>query len=424
MHISYWERHLSDVAKFSSKDVKGWLERETSSLLVPIHSKAQKLLNDMNKTLENLSEVSKMLLENSGKEIEKRNMKIYGRARALNKLARLFVERVRQIKIPEKITYDSFHDFVQETQKAFSVTDVEVRNYFPHISPFFILDRRRFQAVFEKAKDSLKELNNFSTKEYVKIKTLEDTFQLAEKLQALEHQLANLKGQKAKTENEKTQIGKTIAETQQKMEELKARGSLGQLSQTSGEIEALSIEVKQRVQHLQKPFVKLQSLALHGEGSGLTPEELNKLSQYVENPFEAFALEEANLPILNQILQKLSRLMSEDKLKLKPEKTRKAAQVIESIINKNSLAELHQKSVNAVMRRNQLSNSAEVAETEKDLSRLRQRLEELERKRKIIEGEQTSFERACSETAEKIKNHKAVIEKNVLAATGKRIRVE
>lgn len=417
-------RLLSEAVKLSSKEAKSWLERETGSLLAPIHSKAQKLLKEMRKALESLSEVSKMLLENSGKEIEKRNMKTYGRARALNKLAKLFVDRTRQIKIPEKVTYDSFHDFVQETQRAFLVTDVDIRNYFPHISPFFILDRRKFQVVFEKAKESLKELNNFLTKEYVKIKTLEDTFQLVEKLQTLEQQLTNFEEQKTKSESEEAQLSKTIAETRQKTDELKAQGSLGQLNKIDSQIEALNSELKQRLQHLQKPFVKLQSLALHGEGSGLTPEEIRKLNQYVDNPFEAFTSEEPNHPLLNQILKKLSVLMSEDKLKLKPEKTRKAEQLIQTIFSQNSLADLHQRSLNALSSRKQLFMSPEVAETEKHLSMLKTQLEELERKKKVVEGERVTFERACSETVAKIKNQKSDIEKNILAATNKRIRIE
>ena len=415
---------LSEAVKLSSKEAKSWLERETGSLLAPIHSKAQKLLNEMRKSLENLSEVSKMLLENSGKEIEKRNMKTYGRARALNKLAKLFVDRMRQIKIPERVAYDSFHDFVQETQRAFLVTDVDIRNYFPHISPFFILDRRKFQVVFEKAKESLKELNNFLTKDYVKIKTLEDTFQLVEKLQALEQQLTNFKEQKTKSESEEIQLGKTIAEMRQRIAELKAKGSLGQLGQIDNQIEALNSELKQRLQHLQKPFIKLQSLALHGEGSGLTPEEISKLNQYIDKPFEAFTSEEPSHPLLNQILKKLSVLMTQDRLKLKPEKARKAEQLIQTIFNQNSLADLHQRSLSALSSRKQLSMSPEVAETEKNLSMLRTQLEELERKRKVVEGERSTFERACSETAEKIKNHKSDIEKNILAATNKRIRIE
>ena len=417
-------RLLSEAVKLSSKEAKSWLERETGSLLAPIHSKAQKLLKEMRKALESLSEVSKMLLENSGKEIEKRNMKTYGRARALNKLAKLFVDRMRQIKIPEKVTYDSFHDFVQETQRAFLVTDVDIRNYFPHISPFFILDRRKFQVVFEKAKESLKELNNFLTKEYVKIKTLEDTFQLVEKLQTLEQQLTNFKEQKTKSESEEAQLSKTIAETRQKTDELKAQGSLGQLNKIGSQIEALNSELKQRLQHLQKPFVKLQSLALHGEGSGLTPEEISKLNQYIDKPFEAFTSEEPNHPLLNQILKKLSVLMSEDKLKLKPEKTRKAEQLIQTIFSQNSLADLHQRSLNALNSQKQLFMSPEVAETEKHLSMLKTQLEELERKKKVVEGERVTFEQACSETVEKIKNQKSDIEKNILAATNKRIRIE
>lgn len=417
-------RLLSEAVKLSSKEAKSWLERETGSLLAPIHSKAQKLLKEMRKALESLSEVSKMLLENSGKEIEKRNMKTYGRARALNKLAKLFVDRMRQIKIPEKVTYDSFHDFVQETQRAFLVTDVDIRNYFPHISPFFILDRRKFQVVFEKAKGSLKELNNFLTKEYVKIKTLEDTFQLVEKLQTLEQQLTNFKEQKTKSESEEAQLSKTIAETRQKTDELKAQGSLGQLNKIDSQIEALNSELKQRLQHLQKPFVKLQSLALHGEGSGLTPEEISKLNQHIDKPFEAFTSEEPNHPLLNQILKKLSVLMTQDKLKLKPEKTRKAEQLIQTIFSQNSLADLHQRSLNALSSRKQLFMSPEVAETEKHLSMLKTQLEELERKKKIVEGERVTFEQACSETVGKIKNQKSDIEKNILAATNKRIRIE
>ena len=194
---------MSETLRFSSKDIKGWLERETGSVFIPVHTKAQKLIDEMRRTLDSLSEVSKMLMDNSAKEIEKRNMKIYRRARALNRLARLFCERMRQLKVPDKVSYDSFSEFLQELQKAFTVTDVDIRNWFPRISPFFILDRRRFQTIFEKAKESLKDLQNFLAREYVKTKTLEETFQLIDKLLDLEQQLKNLDDRMAKTGSDK-----------------------------------------------------------------------------------------------------------------------------------------------------------------------------------------------------------------------------
>ncbi len=415
---------LSEAAKLSSKEVKTWLEHETGLLLTPIQSKAQKLLAEMRKALENLSDASKMLLENSGKEIDKRNMKTYKRARALNKLAKLFVDRVRQLNVPEKVTYDGFYDFVQEARRAFLVTEVDIRNYFPHISPFFILDRRKFQVVFEKAKESLKELDNFLTKEYIKIKTLEDTFLLADKLQTLEQQLAVFREQMAGSASEKNRLDKAIEETHQRIAELKSQGSLGQLAQIGGQIEALSSELKQRLQHLQKPFTKLQSLALHSEGSGLTPEEVSKLNQYIDNPFTAFTSEEPNHPLLSQILRKLSVLMVEDKLKLKPEKIRKAEQLIRTILEQNSLVDFHRKSMIAVTSQKEFSASSEVAETGKHLSQLGLQLEEFEKKKKIVEGDYVVSERMRNEAIEKVANCRNEIEKNILATTGKRIHVE
>jgi predicted nucleic acid-binding Zn-ribbon protein len=378
----------------------------------------------MRRTIESFADVSKMLLDNSAKEIDKRNMKTYKRARALNKLTRMFLDRIKQIRIPEQVYYDTFSDFVQETQRAFSVTDVDVRNWFPRISPFFILDRRKFLTVFEKAKELLREMQNFQTKEYIKTKTLEETFQLADRLKALENQLANLKEEKARAESEKASIDKQIAETHQKMADLKSKGGISQLNQIAMDIETLSAEVKHSLQHLQKPFIKLQSLTVHGGGSGLTPEELDKLDQYLGKPFEALATEQTGYPLLKQILQKLDRAMKDGKLKLKPDKMRKAEQSIENVLNKNSLATLHQKCVDATMRKGQLSTSAEVAETKGDISRLQEHLEKFERRKSSVESEESAAERACNETLQRIRNNKNQIEKNIFSFMSKRVHIE
>lgn len=414
---------MSETLKFSTTDLEVWLERETKSIFVPVHTKAKKLVDEMRKALDSLIDTSKMLLDNSGKEIEKRNMRVYRRARALNKLARLFVERYRLLKVPEEVTYDSAETFVGEVQKAFTVTDFDVRNWFPRISPFFILDRRKFSAVLEKAKVTLKELEGFVSKEYIKTKTLEDTFQLIDKLMSLEKQLKELADKKAKAGAETSSIQKQIDEMQHRMDEMKNRGGITQLSQTGDEIALMLEEVKHSLQHLQKPFIKLQSLATHGSGSGLTPEELNKLAQYLENPFEALSTEEEGYPLLRQILLKLNRFLSEDKLKLKPEKVRKAEQVIINIIDNNSLTNLHQKCKDCQTRKTRLLTSAEVAATEKELAKLNEHMELLKRNRGVIEAEEFSISRNHTETLEKIRNHKDEIQKNVLSFLGRKIVV-
>jgi hypothetical protein len=415
---------LSETLKLSLKDVKGWLEKETSAIFIPVHGRAQKLVDEMRRQLENLTESSKMLIDNSQKEIEKRNMKIYGRARALNKLGHMFFDRMKQIKVPDEVTYDSFNSFVQETQRALIVTEVDIRNWFSRISPFFILDRRKFLIIFEKTKELLKEMTSFLTKEYIKTKTLEDSFQLIDKLKTLEEQLENLKQQKAKAENEEAHVDGEITGTQQKMADLKTRGAISQLSQTTMEIDALSTEVKHALHHLQKPFIKLQALSIHGGGSGLTQDEVKKLGQYLENPFETLATEETDYPALRQILQKTDRLMTDGKLKLKPDKMRKAEQAIEQILNKNSLANLQQKCIEATTQKTQLSKSPEVTETRSDLSKLQGLIEKLETRKTIIASEESSIKQAYNETLSKIQNHRSQIEKNILGFMNRKVHVE
>ena len=416
-------KQLSVAAKLSSKDVRRWLESQTGSMFVPVHNKAQKLVGELRKALTDLQESSRMLLENSAKEVEKRNEKTFRRARALNKLARLFVERAQRVKIPETVTYDSVDQLVQETQKVVFVMDVDIQNWFPRISPFFIMDRRKFQIVFEKTKDALKELNGFLTKEYVKTKTLEETFQLGDRLLALEQEAASFRQQKAKAENEQGSLGSEISAANQEVAALKSKGGLSQLALTETEIEALNTELKNGLQHLQKPFIKLQALAVHGGGSGLMKDEAVKLDQYLESPFEAFATEQAGYPVLKAILEKLDNSMS-DKLNLKPEKERKAKQAIDAILGGNSLAHLQLRCSDALTRRKQLLASTEVTATQTELARLNGRIEALERRKKIAESEATVADRGYRETLDKIRAAKSSIEKNVFDFTAKKIVVE
>jgi hypothetical protein len=209
-----------------------------------------------------------------------------------------------------------------------------------------------------------------------------------------------------------------------KISELRSKGSMGKLDETSKEIEALSVEVKHSLQPLQKPFVKLQSLATHGGGSGLTPEELNKLDQYIRNPFEALASETSGTPLLKEILKKLGRSISEGKLKLKPEKVRKAELAIANITNKDTLVALHQKSQEVTLRKTQLSTSTEIEATRQDLLKLQERLEYLGRKKGIVESEREALQTKRDETVKTVSRDKGQIEKNIMEFLDRKVHLE
>lgn len=414
---------MSEFKQFYPNDIKSWLQNETSSILTPVHDQAKKLRDDMRDAIQEVAGVGKTVLDNSQKEIEKRNKRVYNRARAMNKLARLFCERIRKVTVPDEVSYDSLNKLAQETQKVFMVTDIDIKNWFPRISPFFIMDRRKFLAVHEKAKESLAALNDFLTKEYIKTKTLEETFQLVDELNGLEEHLSDVEAEKTRIKNERVPIEKEITELEQKIAKLQGEGPVDQLFLLEIEIEKLNKELKHVLRHLQKPFKKMQALALYRGGAGLTQDELTKLNQYLQKPFKALATEEHGYPILKQILRKMARLMTEGKLKLKSDKARKAKKKLNDILERESLAKVYARCAEVAARERQILNSPKMEETKRELSEYQEQTRRLKAMKARVEAHESVKERAYKETLDKISSHKRVIEKNVKSSLGEKVQI-
>ena len=407
----------------TSIDAKRWLEGQTNSVLTPVHAQAKKLRDDMNLQVQALTDVSKQLLDVSTKEIEKRNMKVYNRARALNKLARLFLDRLKKLTPPEQVSYDSMSRYIQEIQKVMLVTDIDIKNWFPRISPFFIMDRRKFLAIYEKAKQSYTSLNDYVVKEYVKTKTLEEALLQLNELQGVEKHLLTLQEDKNNIKNERVPLEQEIADLEQKILELRSRGPIDKLNLVNTEIENLSNELKNTLRHLQKPFIKMQALATSGGGGGIGPDELNKINQYLDAPFDALVQEQTGYPVLKEILEKLEAMMAKDTLKLKPDKARKAEQTANEILRKDSLASLQIRCVEMATNRDQLLASAKLDETNRNLAQYQEQVNLLKARKTSVETHETVKANSYQETVDKISNMKRLIERNIASALDKKIQI-
>jgi hypothetical protein len=407
----------------SSDEVKRWLETQTSATLTPVHAQAKKLRDEMNSSIQAIADVSKMLFDTSSKEIEKRNMKVYNRARALNKLARLFLDRLKKLNPPEQVSYDSLSRYIQETQKVMLVTDIDIKNWFPRISPFFIMDRRKFLATYERAKQSYTALNDYVIKEYVKTKTLEEALQQINELQNVENQLTALGNEKESIKNERTPIEQEIAVLEEKINDLKCKGPIDKLNMVNCEIESLSNELKHALRHLQKPFIKMQALATGGGGGGITPDELNQINHYLEAPFDALVSEKSGYPMLKEVLEKLEGLMAEDKLKLKPDKARKATDSVIEILHKDSLANLQLRCIEMATNRDQLVASSKMDEIKQNIAQFQEQVDLLKARKTSVETHETVKQNSYKEAEDKISSLKHTIEKNVHSSLNKKIQI-
>jgi hypothetical protein len=407
----------------NSNETKRWLETKTNATLIPVHAKAKTIRDNMNQAIEGVEEVSKFLFDSSTKEIEKRNMKVYNRARALNKLARLFLDRFKKLTPPERITYDTMKSYLDETQKMLLVTDIDIKNWFPRISPFFIMDRRKFLQTYEKARQAYMDLNDFVVKDYVKTKTLEEALHLIAELEETEKQLANIEQDKENIKNERLPIEQEITELEQKIMDLKNKGPVDKLNLINTEINALTEELKNTMRHLQKPFIKMQALATGGGGGGVTPDELSKITQYLDTPFEALVSEQPGYPILKEILEKLERFLAEDKLKLKPDKARKAEQSIAEILHNNSLANLQVRCIEMATNKEHLLASSKMDEINQNISTYQDQVTLLKARKTSVETHETVKGNYFKDVVDKISNLKRNIERDVYSALNVKIQL-
>jgi hypothetical protein len=414
---------LSETIQFSSTaEVKPWLEKQTINILSPVQEEAKELKDNMNLAVQDMIEVSKMLFDNSTKEIDRRNMKVYNRARALNKLSRLFLDRLKKISSSEEISYDNLSKYVQEIQKVFIVMDIDIKNWFPRISPFFIMDRRKFLTIYERAKLTNNSLKNFLTKEYVKTKTLEEALLQLNEVQAAQKQLEITKQEKDQVKNERMPLEKEICELEQKIDELKTKGPIDKLNMVNCEIETLSNELKYSLRHMQKPFIKMQALATSG-GGGVTPDELSKINQYLETPFEALSSEQDGYPLLREVLEKLQSLLAEDKLKLKEDKAHKAEQSINEILKQNSLLKLQVRCKEMAQTKEQLLVSSKMDEIKQSICIFQEQVDLLKARKASVETHETVKENSYQETVDKISNLKRSIEKNILNSLDVKVQI-
>jgi hypothetical protein len=418
-------KSLSETTTFSNiNQAKNWLKTEAATTLNPVQAKAKQLKEDLEAAMQNLSETSKMLVDNSQREIEKRNMKVYNRARALSKISQTFIDRIKKLDTPQTITYDKLTLYTQETQKILQVTELDLKNWFPRISPFFIMDRRKFMQVFERAKLSHTVLTSYLSKEYVKTKTLEDAVNILDESEVLERQLDQINHDMKEIRDELAPFENEILALKQKTEKLQTDRLIEKLNLVNQEIETQNCELKNVLRHMQKPFLKMQALASFGGGAGTTPEESQRLEQYMENPFEAISSEQQGYPVLKSILRKLTGLIEEDKLKLKSDKARKAEQSIGEILQNDTLKQLQARCIELAKTRQEILGSPVMEQIKSDLSTSQEQLDLLSARKSSIQTLQETKEQAYNEILEKINANKRTVEKDVLESLGKKIQIQ
>jgi len=404
------------------KNLREWLERETVPIVEPLKAEATSLLKDFRDRLNDIRENCEKLLEDSESEMLKSNPKTYRRAREAYRLARAVSETIDETTIPEEVTHKNLQTLCDNLKKTISAIGRERAMRFLRISPYFIIDRRRLDVALKKTVESFDELRSFSSDRYKKAKTVEDSFLMIDKLLQLLDELDAAEKHMKKMELNRKALEKMVAENQQKIMLIESKGEISELEQINRKIKELEERVKHDLRHLQKPFLKFQSL-VRSSGYPLPLDEAEKLGEYLRNPFIAFATENEGYPLLKGILQKMEDAMAKGKIKLKSSRLRKAEQEINEILRKDALTNLHRSCKETFSQKQQLLTSEVMVTFQDKLAQFQKDLRELEKEKELMDSRKAVLEGEHQKLMEKIENQKEKLEENVLELTDKNVRI-
>lgn len=414
---------MSQNRQVQLSEAKEWLNGETKPLFRPLQDKATNLMKETKARIDDALQSSQKILENSENEMNKNNTKTYRFARNANKFSQSLIEAINAVTIPTDSNYDAIHGFCSELEKALGLSEQLRRGAYPYISPYFIFDRRRLDVSLKRLYDITKELRDFLTTKYAKVKTVENAHTLVDRLhQTINETKQNQENIQINDEKLRTLDQKT-AETNHKISQIEARAELNELLKANQRIDQLRENVKHNMRYLQKPFFKLQSLARTSEVT-VPLDEMNKLGDYLSDPYTALATEQDGFSTLRNILTKLDATIAQGKLKLKTTRIRKAQDQISSILNRDSLGQLQKECKEALHQRKQLLTSETVTTLQNQLAKLQNELKELRKECELANSKSKALHDEQAKLRDRTEHLRKELEKNIFQTVNKNVQID
>lgn len=403
------------LSKFES-----WLRKEAAHDLRPLKKQGEKLVSKLEKRLEDFRASCGKLVEEAEKGIEKG--KAVRKGKVTLKLSRYFLKQVDKTILPSQMSFTELNGFHTALEKMLSAVSRERNAWFHRISPSFILARRRVDFSLSRLSGPITELGDFLSSDYSKAEDVESLLSLTQETIRLVHDLRKHENLQVDIESKIQHFTELKEKAQKGLESLEGRKELNELAENTRKIDQLREKVRGSLRHVQKPLNKFASLT-RGPGYALSSEELDKLNQYLDDPFVALATEKSSYPVLRGILEKVKRAMDEMKLKLKSSRLRKAQLSIQAILNSDFLGNLYRESTQAVLLEQRLRSSEETKMTESKLAQLTRKLAEYDRRKEAFEARLSSWERDREDLVEKIDQQKKTLEKSASEILNKPVQL-
>ncbi|MFX0211856.1 MAG: hypothetical protein ACFFDT_38125, partial [Candidatus Hodarchaeota archaeon] len=185
---------MSGQVVMKLQEVREQFEQNTFDEVQDAKSQGEKLVKTLEKQIRDLQQTCKALLKDTESQIAKGQEQLsktrkggdYWRTVKLaNELGKTTLEGIESLELPEKVSYETLRNLANSIPPVLTKIIKTKSSYDPYITPYFIRARRSIGASIGKLQDFVKEIGEFTSSTYRRVRHIEKTLEGIDRLETL-----------------------------------------------------------------------------------------------------------------------------------------------------------------------------------------------------------------------------------------------
>jgi hypothetical protein len=326
-------------------EVHDWLRKSISSNLSQAERERDKIISEISRALESLTQTCGQLSQKAERDMEKReNRAEYRATKAVVRLTAIVSDMCKSVGNSSATDTASLRILQRQTSKLASEAAGSRQEWLRQIRPYFIIDMMTLGGHIDKIKRLGEELHNFLIGRGALLRSLEE---LDEKLGAYSKLALSRLTASSQKQSLQRQVGEALEEDKRlraEAEKTRVNPRMKEYIQIDSELRSLRGELlRTGFSRLGRPLRRLISISERGDYP-LPIEVREKTKEYATKPFTTFLKEDNGYPHLKTVLTALKNAVSTGKLALKQREAKKVIERAEQAVEGQSLTRLHAKS--------------------------------------------------------------------------------
>lgn len=421
---------MNTLMNMKLQEIREQFKQDTFDEVQKAKAQGEKLIKIIKKQIRDLQQTCNALLQDTESQLAKGQEKLsktrkggdYWRTVKLaNEMGKITLEGIESLELPEKVSYEALRNLANSIPPVLTKVIKTKSAYDPYITPYFIRARRSIGASIGKLQDFVKEIGEFTSSTYRRVRHIEKTLEGIDRLEILFDSLPPIEIVQAQEKAQVEELTRKIRKQEEELTKLHKEELIEATSNIDQEIRSLELKAFKKLRVFRDPLKKLLYRSKGGSGLSLEVKELAE--GYMEHTLESFEAEELGHSGLSKLLQALKISLEQEAVSLKKRKEERIMKIIDEILNKDVLCKIQENITELKTRKQKMTETEQYRALKSRENAIQVQIQELTDTRAKKEIKIEKIEKEKCKKLQQIDRLIQRITENIYTLTEKRVSI-